>query len=126
MHKQIFILCKTLEEEATGCRAWIPTCGDKGDERLRFEVAHPSARNAEGWGTLMGGKVKIPKNLGCATRRQLPITKELQTRSGSRGLWHPTLRQNPPRRSEGWGTQIGGELTIGKGALPADTLAVMD
>jgi hypothetical protein len=76
MHKRILILCKTLEEKTGDCEEWIPTCGDKGDGRLRFEVAHPSGRrgdNAEGWGTHIGRKVKIPKHLGCATRHDSRI-----------------------------------------------------
>jgi len=45
------------------------------DERIVLAVrcsrlvgTHPSLEKNEGWGTLIGEKVKIPKNLGCATR----------------------------------------------------------
>jgi hypothetical protein len=35
-------------------------------------LSHPSAKNAEGWGTHLCGKVEILKNLGCATRHYSP------------------------------------------------------
>ena len=34
-------------------------------------MPHPSTKNVEGWGTHFCGLVKIPKNLGCATRPRL-------------------------------------------------------
>jgi hypothetical protein len=38
-----------------------------GDGWSRFVVSHASAKNTEGWGTIIRGKIKIMKHLWCAT-----------------------------------------------------------
>jgi hypothetical protein len=49
-----------------GCKTWSPRDENPG---LRFVVPTLSMmRLWKGWGTQLCGKVKSPKNLGCATR----------------------------------------------------------
>ena len=41
------------------------------DPKVEIGGNPPLLGKNEGWGTLIGGKVKIPKSLGCATRQNL-------------------------------------------------------
>ena len=68
----------TTEGQKVKTSALLVTDKFRHDERIlhpilrsSFAVTHPSAKNAEGWGTHLCGKVQISKNLGCATRRKI-------------------------------------------------------
>ena len=86
-----------------------PRDGDRF-RRSSVVVTHPSAKNAEGWGTHIGGKVKIPKNLGCARACSMSTS------------YFPGLRNETwATHSFGGRSDLGHPIICGRSAAAAQT-----